>query len=136
MGRVDQSTWFLLCLILCQSYYKSTIIKKLLLWGQFPVKVKQLSGGRVSFFLRKIVPLRMIEEEYEKLIQMDRYLFFCTERPILSVSYRIVFVDFTCCDVKICKKSEFVSERMFVRKNLAHLMIFEMCASIACRFMI
>lgn len=104
MGRVDQSTWFLLCLVLCQSYYKSTIIKKLLPWEQFPVKVKQLSGGHVSFLLRKIVPLRMIEEEYEKLIQMDRYLFFCTECPILSVFYRIEFVDFTCCDVKICKK--------------------------------
>ena len=116
MGRVDQSTWFLLCLILCQSYYKSTIIKKLLLWGQFPVKVKQLSGGHVSFLLRKIVPLRMIEEEYEKLIQMDRYLFFCTERPILSVFYRIEFVDFTCCDVKICKKRICVRKEVYAKE--------------------
>ena len=50
-------------------------------------ELRRLSGGEVMLFLSEVAPVRELAEEYEKLIPLERYIFFYARQRFLSVSY-------------------------------------------------
>ncbi len=49
--------------------------------------LRKITAGEVMLFLSEVKPVHEIVEEYEKLILMERYIFFYAEKQFLSVPY-------------------------------------------------